>query len=496
MKRSKKIYTLLAILVVACIITIGVTKYEAKKEQIKNSEEIILNISGDTVTALSWENDGTALSFHKDDTWLYDEDEQFPVDENTIDELLNIFEEFGVSFIIENVEDFGQYGLNDPVCRIQITTTKQLDGVKTADETLFETETSGDSAKEESNYTYEIKLGSFSNMDSQRYVSIGDGNVYLVATDPLDLYNIELKDMIKNDEIPDFKDVSKISFSGSSDYHLNYKEESTDTYCSDDVYFAQIDGKSLPLDTDLVQGYLENISSLQPANYVNYKVTTEELTSYGLDTPDLSVSVDYSYEDDDKEVSDTFVMYIGRNQEEVKKAEKEAEKDDSEPEDVPAYLRVGDSPIIYKITAEQYESLLANSYNDLRHKEVLNAAFSDVYQVDITLDEEDYTLVSSDEENDGETIWKYQDEKINISDFRSALMGLNADSFTDDKPSEKEELALTVYLDNENYPTVSITLYRYDGSFCLAEVDGQTVSLVKRSQVVDLIEAINAIILD
>lgn len=52
-------------------------------------------------------------------------------------------------------------------------------------------------------------------MDSQRYVFIGDGNAYLVKDDPLEYFNVELKDMIKNDETPDFENVKAINFSGS-----------------------------------------------------------------------------------------------------------------------------------------------------------------------------------------------------------------------------------------------------------------------------------------
>ena len=113
----------------------------------------------DTVTALSWETGTENLSFHKEEMWTYDEDAAFPVDEEKIGELLEIFEEFGVSFVIEDVEDYGQYGLDDPEGTIRLE------------------------AGEES---YEILLGDFSAMDSERYVSIGDGNAYLVKEDPMD----------------------------------------------------------------------------------------------------------------------------------------------------------------------------------------------------------------------------------------------------------------------------------------------------------------------
>lgn len=55
---------------------------------------------------------------------------------------------------------------------------------------------------------------------------------------------------------------------------------------------------------------------------------------------------------------------------------------------------------------------------------------------------------------------------------------------------------MTVHLDNENHPSVSIALYRYDGNNFLAMVDGNPVSLVGRSYVVDLIETVNAIVLN
>lgn len=43
---------------------------------------------------------------------------------------------------------------------------------------------------------------------------------------------------------------------------------------------------------------------------------------------------------------------------------------------------------------------------------------------------------------------------------------------------------------------MDIELYRHDGEDCLAVVDGETFALVPRSDVVDLIEAVNAIVLN
>ena len=81
MRKATKLYALLGVLLVVCIAAFAVSRYEEKKEQIKNSGEVILEIPTDSVTALSWTNDSGTFSFTKDETWVYDDDNAFPVDE-------------------------------------------------------------------------------------------------------------------------------------------------------------------------------------------------------------------------------------------------------------------------------------------------------------------------------------------------------------------------------------------------------------------------------
>lgn len=314
--------------------------------------------------------------------------------------------------------------------------------------------------------------------------------------DPLDHFDAGLRDMIDNDETPAFDSVAQVRFAGAENYDLVHEEDSADTYCADDVYFARQDGKNLPLDTSKVDGYLRTISYLNPTNYVSYHVTDEELLSYGLDTPDLTVTVDYILEGEDgNEKQDTFVLHISRDPEEKRAAEEAAANggEGSADETVTAYARIGESQIVYKLSSSSYQTLMAASYDDLRHREVLWADFADIRQIDISLEGESYVIAS---EKDGDDrIYSYQGEELEIGDFQNALEALRADSFTGERPAQKEEISLTVCLDNESYPQVSIALYRYDGAYCLAVVDGQPVSLVARTAVVSLIEAVHAIVL-
>lgn len=467
MKRSKRLHILLGVLAAVGIVTFAVTQYEEKQEEIEASGEVVLEIDPAAVQTLSWEYDAETLAFHKDGTWVYDTDEAFPVDEERIDELLGVFEAFSAAFIIEDVTDYSQYGLDDPVCTIGIST--------------------GDT-------DYEIQLGDFSTMDSQRYVSIGDGNVYLATADPLDYFDAALRDMIDNDEAPDFGTVEAIRFDGDQTCQIAYQEYTEDssyTYCSDDLYFVQQEDAMLPLDTSRVEGYLDSISGLSLTDYVTYNVTEEELAEYGLDAPELSVTVTYVPEDSEQTAE--FTLHISRDPDEQAAAEAEDGEEDETEEEITAYARVGESQIVYQITGDSYEALMAAGYDDLRHYEMLTADFADVTGLDITLEGESYTITA---EGSGEDkTFYYGEEELDIADLQSALEDMGAASFTDEEPSQKQEISITVHLDNEAHPTVQIDLYRYDGEQCLAVLDGTPTSLVPRDMVVDLVEAVNAIVL-
>lgn len=477
MNRSKRLSILLGILLIFCVLTLGVSRYEEHKEKIKNSDEIILELNSDDVTELSWEYESGTFAFHKDETWLYDEDEHFPVNEEKIDQLLENFQSFGVSFIIEDAEDLSQYGLKSPLCTIHI------------------------SAGEE---TYEISLGNYSEMDEERYVSIGDGNVYLVQDDPLNFFDVELSDLIQNDEIPEFDSVKEIQFAGNENYKAVYKEDNEVTYSAEDIYFVKEGSEELPLDTENIESYVDTIRGLNLTNYVSYNVTDEELETYGLNHPELTVTLQYLFQDEDSEEKEgTTVLHISRDplekvdSEATRSSDSDNSSEDTETEseeDITAYVRVGESKIIYKISGLDYEDLMKASYNDLRHQKIIWVDFKDISGVKISLEGTEYEL--SVKEKKEENIWYYQDEEIETDDFRSALYSLSASEYTEEKPTDKKEISLTLQIDNENQPEVQIELYRYDGNNCLAVVDSEPVSLISRSYVVDLVEAVNAVVLN
>ena len=467
MARSKRLLILVAVLLAVCAAAFAALNWQQRQEQIAVSGQEVLTIDPDSVRSLAWTYGETSLAFTRDGegNWSYDEDEAFPVDPEAMEELLAPFAPFSAAFVIEEVEDEGQYGLDDPACSITLVTEDQ---------------------------TWEIRLGDTSTVDGQRYVSFGAGTVYLAASDPLEQYDATLRSCILNDAVPDWDQVTGLTFSGAEDYEIFWQEDgSAWSYCADDVYFTERGGNTLPLDTGRVEDYLSDLATLGLTNYVTYNATGEELEQYGLDDPELTVAVDYTGTDaDGAETSGTFTLHLSRDPEELAQAEEDA---GDEEETITAYVRVGDSPIVYAITSLEYTDLRAAAYDDLRHREVLTASFDDVLSLDVTLEGETYTFTAQGEGD--ERTWTWEGREIDFADLQDAVEALAASEFTDERPAGQQEISLVVYLDNETFPQVEVTLYRYDGAFCLAEVDGESVCLVDRSDVVNLMEAVRAVVL-
>lgn len=134
MKRTKRLQILAGVLVIAALATFGVLHYQERQEEIANTDEIILSVDADSVTALSWSVDDADFSFQNDDgSWTYDGDADFPVDPEQMDVLLSYFTELGADFIIENPDDLAQYGLDDPTCSIEITSGDETQTVLLGD---------------------------------------------------------------------------------------------------------------------------------------------------------------------------------------------------------------------------------------------------------------------------------------------------------------------------------------------------------------------------
>ena len=464
MKRAKKLWIMAGILGLALVLTLSVALMDHKAEKIRASGEPILSVPVDSVTALSWDNGGETLSFRKEDGWIYEGDPDFPVSQQILEQMLSTFETFSAAFAIQDVEDYGQYGLQDPVCTIKFTAGDQ---------------------------NYRVALGSFSKMDQQRYVDIGDGNAYLVFNDPMVEFDRDLRHVIQNDTTTYLQDANRITFTGAETYSIWKDPEAGISHREDDIYYAEKNGQLLPLDPINVQNYLADLTLMELTDYQTYTADKEDLSQFGLDKPELSVEVHYDelLRGEPTGEEKTMVIHVGRNPEQVKAAE-DAKDDNADP--VPAYVRVGDSQIIYRIQPGEYDKVMACSYDDLRHPEIFPASTEDILSLEVTLDGSVYQLSAKDPKAEPLQFF-YGDSQVDVSPVLSAIHSLRAQDFTQEPAAGKLELRLRAELKNSK--SVTVELYRIDGQQCLAQVDGTPVARIPRSQVVDLQEDLNAILL-
>ena len=502
MHRSKRLLILVGVLAVMCAAAFLATRVQEQQEQVEASGETVLAIDAGNVASLAWTSGEAEYAFHKDGTWIYDADEAFPVSAEALEELLAPFSSFNAAFVIRDVTDYAQYGLEEPECTIEIGTAEA---------------------------SYTIALGDMSAMDDQRYVSIGDGNVYLAVSDPMDAFAVELSDLIDNDEIPQMDTVTALSLTGAVEESIAYVEAGGPSYSDEDVYFLQSGEESLPLDTDLVEDYLGGIRDLVLTDYATYNATEIELASFGLNDPTLTVTVEYEQQAEAAEegaepetTAGTLALHIGRVEEAEESAEETAEsaEDISQEEAQYAYyLRVGDSQIVYNLSDADGEALFAASYDDLRHRQLFWGDFDDVTQATILLDNQTYTLTAQTAEtaetgedadaaaesaehtataaaeDDAESTWICNGEPVDVTGIRDKLAALTAEAFTSEAPADQLEISLTLDRNDADVPQVRIQLYRYDGASCLAVLDGEPAALVAREDVVDLMEAVRTLLL-
>ena len=483
MKRQKRLIALFCVLAVAVGAAVGLSLYSEEAEQIAESGEVVFELPVDEVTALSWEytdeeGETVSLAFTNNGGWSYDGDASFPVDGEALTELLDYFAAMPAAFVIEDVTDYGQYGLEEPLCTIDIT--------------AGETE-------------YEIALGDYSELDNQRYLSLGDGKVYLVNDDPMELYKIMLDDLMLDDTIPAFVDVERVEFSGAENYVIE-RDENGGSYRAGDVYYTE---NGEVLDTDSVNDFVTYIAALGLEDYYTYDATEADLAETGLDEPELTVTIDYPESGEEDAEILTFTISFSRSatdkltdwdevlaalEEESEDAEETAEPTDK---DAVAYLRVGESAIIYEIGYDTFKAIMACSYDDLRHTEIFPAEVEDVASLSVTLDGGTYEFTTTPPEGaeaeDEGTQWYYEGEETGVTDIGTALAALSASRFDGGGASGEEEISLRATLASGD--EIALSLYRADGESCYAEVDGEGIGYVPRSQAVDLIEAVNAVVL-
>ena len=440
MKRQKNLLILLGVLAGLCAVILLVTGVQKHIDKITTVDKDIVDLDTDSVTKISWTSGGKTLTYEKtDDVWRQSDDAAFPVNQEKLQELLQRFALLNAGFEIDDVQDYGQYGLDSPEVTVTLTTAD------------------GDTV---------VKFGSYSTMDSKRYVTLGDGEVYLISDDVAGELSTDRDEYLCADSVPAYDTITGITAAGETTFTAQYLPDATPLYTDTYDYYA-VDGDSYTaLSTQKIKDFLSNMAALPTDDYATYRASQENLADYGMDTPTVTYTVQYTQDKTDG----SFTLALGK-------------KGDA------CYARMNDSEIIFKLTEEEYDDLTATDADALRPDEALSLDWDAVKSMAFTVDGTTYTV-----EHKGDNFTINGDE-VDFDAVKQAVDGLKISEYNRETTDKKQELAFTVTLDNKEHPELTVTIQQYDGENCLVTLNGTTLGYASRSNVVSLTEAVNAITL-
>lgn len=448
---------------------------EPGDEAAGEEDKIIFSVDAGSVTKLTWTCSGDTITMvDAGDGWMYEDDRDFPLDETRLDDMLNALSEITAGKTIENVEDLGEYGLEDPVCAITVTAGK----------------------------TSELRIGDETGLGGQRYLSLGDGNVYLVDASLLSSFSYGLYDMVQKEAIPSMSSIrSFVVDDGTRSFTIDYHKDSGLAYSRQYTWFAQTENGYQTLDTELTDDFIGQITDLRWGGCVDYKATSSALGEYGLDVPTVTVTVTYvetsRVETNEKDENGNTV-YENRETEQTFALEMGGYTGSS------CYARIKGSRMVYLISADVCDSMLYTDADDLLPDDVLVMDWDTVTGLDIVLDGNTYSIqkeVREQTDQDGNTTEEYiytlDGEEIGIGGVLDALEALNATgSGKDLTPGRSAEIRFVFHRDADTFKDVELTFYQYDSSSCLVGLNGETRLFVSRDSVASIVEDVNTLALD
>lgn len=265
MDRKKKKTIILLVMILLLIVANGAAsawndKSEKKKEKEAEASKIYLTDAGD-ITAYSYSDGNQNMSFTKaDDTWEYDEDNEIPVNQDTVQSTADAIRQMEAVRELENPDQLSDYGLDKPSYTIRF--------------------------QDNDSVTTEILIGN--GAGENYYATVGDsGKVYTISSDFQNYLQFDLTNLVQYDTVP--------SIGSGNLKSVTITENGTDTVYEDDDQVGELAG---------------GFGTLSLTDCVNYHASTEDLAEYGLDEGQRITAKAIYTDSSDKE--QTFTVYLGK----------------------------------------------------------------------------------------------------------------------------------------------------------------------------------------
>lgn len=541
-KKSVKMLSSVITLGVLAGAYLGVKWYAEKAEEREtnaDTEETItvFEENYDDLKTVNLTIDGEKATFEKtDDVWLYKQDEEFPLDQSEVENMIASVCLIETTMTIDGVKDLSLYELEEPTNVLEIET---VDGEVTT-----------------------LSIGMKNTSTNQYYMLKNDENttVYVVDSSYVSKLDVGLYDLAENASFPDIESTAIIDaevIMEDNDYLLEKEDTTGFWYISSEKYEKE------KADSSKGESFASSISGLGFNEFVDYNC--EEDSVYGLDEPYATIVVNYQteevveVEEEETEAEKITGEGIEETTEEVgeetaegeevteesieetteeiaeevegetveESTEETMEEDNdvnseegstktivldkqlilyvgNETESDSRYVKLDDSNEIYTISNSNLEVILGKTIADFFDLNVSYLSINNLAELTVERNSEIHVFNVSretSENEDGEevTTMTYSLDKISLEDrtqftaFYNKLINMAAQSRMTEEYVPENMPEMSVELVDLNGEKIHVDYYEYDLSFYAAVVN-EKVYLINKMTVKEMLESYQALL--
>ena len=309
---------ILAILSAALLIVLGI-RYRQPRDAVQDPGAQAVQAAqaaGSTYASLSVYSGSATLSFsiQEDGTWVWDDDTEFPLDDSTIESMMELLSDLTPQQVLSDPESLESYELDAPSASISAVKVDQS--------------------------TVSVTFGKATTDGTSRYAMMNDdaSTIYIFADTLYQALQTPIYDMMTLPELPELLEssISSISIQGPGEDAQPLLLAAQHT---DDGATTWLSGGEDVTDNASVQALLEDLGQMQIARCVDYRPSDEAASICGFDAPDALVQVTYTPEDGSESV---WTLTVGT----------------TEPGGTGRYARIGADTTIYLLETALLDPLM------------------------------------------------------------------------------------------------------------------------------------------
>ena len=309
---------ILAILSAALLIVLGI-RYRQSRDAVQDPAAQAVQAAqaaGSTYASLSVYSGSATLSFsiQEDGTWVWDDDTEFPLDDSTIESMMDLLSDLTPQQVLSDPESLESYELDAPSASISAVKVDQS--------------------------TVSVTFGKATTDGTSRYAMMNDdaSTIYIFADTLYQALQTPIYDMMTLPELPELPEssISSISIQGPGEDAQPLLLAAQHT---DDGATTWLSGGEDVTDNASVQALLDDLAQMQIARCVDYRPSDEAASICGFDAPDALVQVTYTPEDGSESI---WTLTVGT----------------TEPGGTGRYARIGADTTIYLLETALLDPLM------------------------------------------------------------------------------------------------------------------------------------------